>query len=278
MNKANQSQAGQATTSKPRRSQSQKQTRAKAPAPARALPAAPSGDYLKMVEARLRAMPDWEKRLEEPPDLTLNLPGLASGNNIGRELFKGMIGDLHWHADTIRAELLPQIGSAWELVELEELLAIAADTVGDDSMDLPKDSKESVWWSIRESTSLMFRSRWTLRETMVFGAFVLHWHAAAISKLVLPKLKHTDAVQLAQSLVIAEHVVMRESTTPKAVNVGTVATPTKLQEQAWTLMARLWQEWPRDKKFCALLDSEKDDLVGQRVGLAPASEPDHKAA
>ncbi len=248
-------------------------------APARELPAAPGPEYLKMVEARLRAMPDFRVRLEPPHCFTLNLPGLASGINTGRELFNSMIGDLHWHADTIRAALLPQIGSAWELVELEELLAIGADIVGDDRVEIPNDSQVPVRWSIRESCSLMHRSNWTLRETMVFGAFVLNWHSAAISKLVLPKLKITDALQVAQSLVIAEQVVMsgsKEARVPE--NHGTIAQPTKLQEQAWSLAARLWQEWPRDKTF-SQVDEEPDDVIGQRVGVAPsATEPGHKAA
>jgi len=219
-------------------------------------------------------MPDWQRRLEEPPAHDLNLPGLAGGHNTGRQLLEAMIGDLHWHAAAIRAGLLPQIGSAWELVELEELLAIGGDIVGDHSIELPKDSTQPVQWSIRESWSVVFRSHWTLRETMVFGAFVLHWHARAISDLVLPTLKLTDAVQLAQSLVIAEQVVDWASKRADDMSeCGTVAKPTKLQEQAWTLAARLWMEWPRDKKFGELLDCEEVDSVRQRVGTALAAGP-----
>jgi hypothetical protein len=188
--------------------------------------------------------------------IALTLPGLAFGEwKIDELLWRLTAGIYFTRATALIQELILSRVSAWEAVELAEVLSIAEE-LQEGNEDRARD--ESSRLSLNEWYGCSSHRRVKDPFLLVHCAFVVFQHAGAISREVLPRVSELpEAAQLAEALVIAEAVV---NTVEKRA-VGTVAQPTALQQQAVDLTARMWREWPRKQSF-------SQDIPGKPGGLA----------
>lgn len=201
----------------------------------------------------------------------LDLPGTREGRYSTREAFEQMVSQPYFERATLLPALLQHAQSRWEIVDLYELMFIGDNVAGDARRDLPQNDTETFRMSLNHSLGLANDERLTVAGLAAFGAFTLHYHAEAISKLVLPQLSLPDAVYLAESLVLAESFVLRFSDVGSSIDTEEL---TALERQVCELSARLWQEWPEGKDFGMLLREHKPTYAEQRLRntLAPAGE------
>jgi len=216
--------------------------------------AVPDRAALELLAVRVGCEAESEKFLKAP--IALTLPGLAFGEwKIDELLWRLTAGIYFRRATALIEELILSRVSAWEAVELAEVLSIAEE-IQEGNVGRARD--ESVGLSLNEWYGCSSHRRVKDPNLLVHCAFVLFQHAGVISREVLPRMSELpEAAHLAETLVIAEAVV---NTVEKRA-VGTVAQPTALQQQAVELIARCWREWPKNQSF-------SQDIPGKPGALA----------
>lgn len=212
------------------------------------LVAAPSGRYLEMTDARYRAGLRATELLKVP--IWLDVPGTSRGGHTVQAAFKMMVMQPFFHEQCVRAALMEQAGSLWEVVEFEELLCLGQ-LAAENDLPLPADLTSAFRIHMRGGLGLNQELRNSVAGLVTFASYTLHYHAGTISRCVIPKLAVNDASLIAEALVISEAFVHRLSGTKTNLVAGQFSA---LETQACELAALLWIDWPRDVDFSEMLN------------------------
>ena len=227
-----------------------------------ALPAAPGAEYLA---ARARLAEADKDKIER--EQMINGPGLSFLRGVSVEaMLRSIVAPLFWESDRIMRECVSRAASAWEAMELAEVLIIVDHLENHGG----KADAEGRWHL--PHVGILFGSDQGLYSTvelLLHVAFVVHWHAESIARHSLDAVERESVMEasaVAGVLVIAEGVMMAAGVIPEE---GTVAQPTHWQHRACELRTRYYVAggWNvpdgRDKFF-------NHESFAQRLGTASA--------
>lgn len=235
------------------------------------LPGVPGKEYL-IFTARHHDLLEQSHSL--PSFIHLNLPGLAFGDWSIDDLLYSVTLALYGARMSITEQVVRRCASAWEVVELSEVLRMAEESKdGDHEQQMKPNEHGFVRFSLNEWLGLAEQRRMNAKLWLLHTSCVLMQHAEAISERVLPSEAHlSSSSHLAEAMAIAEAVVsvalsMNEDRQPD----GTVAKPTRWQEQAWAYAARAWLELPEGKTFGELPIGYGSSFAKNLVGVTEAA-------